>query len=58
MRLASRVAAAAGLLLTTAGALAHGGHGAAPLHWHATDTAGFVVVAVLGALAVWLSRGD
>jgi hypothetical protein len=39
-------------------AMAHPGHGAAPIHWHATDTAGFVLVAVLAALAVWLARGD
>ena len=26
-------------------------------HWHATDTWGFVVVAALAALAIWMSRG-
>jgi hypothetical protein len=40
-------------------ALAHGGHGAANAwHWHATDTSGFLMVAVLAGLAVWLSRGE
>jgi hypothetical protein len=46
-------------LLTTlaAGAHAHAGHGAVQdWHWHATDTAGFLMVAVLAGLALWLSR--
>ncbi len=38
-------------------ALAHDSHGMAPLHWHASDTWGFGVVAALAAAAVWLSRG-
>ena len=38
---------------------AHSGHGAATeWHWHASDTAGFVMVVVLAGLAIWLSRGD
>ena len=38
---------------------AHAGHGAAQeWHWHATDTSGFLMVAVLAALALWLSRGE
>ena len=37
---------------------AHAGHGAAPAwHWHATDTAGLLMVAVLAAIALWLARG-
>ena len=39
-------------------ALAHEGHGLSGSHWHATDTLGFVGVALLIALALWLSRGD
>ena len=36
---------------------AHAGHGAAlDWHWHATDTSGFLMVAVLAGLALWLSR--
>lgn len=35
--------------------LAHDGHGMAGSHWHATDTWGFVVLAVGLALVVWLS---
>jgi hypothetical protein len=39
-------------------ALAHGGHGAADWHWHASDTSGFLMVVVLASLALWLSRKD
>ena len=44
--------------LATLPAFAHPGHGAAEIHWHATDTAGFLFVAVLAGLAIWISRGD
>jgi hypothetical protein len=45
--------------LIAAPAFAHPGHGAVQeWHWHATDTSGFLMVVVLGALALWLSRGD
>ncbi|WP_374669511.1 hypothetical protein [Ramlibacter sp.] len=45
-------------LLVATGALAHDGHGAsAGGHWHATDTLGFVVLAVAVAAAIWLGRG-
>jgi len=38
-------------------AFAHEGHGApAPLHWHATDTFGLLLVGALAAIALWLSR--
>lgn len=53
----NRIAAAL-LAAPSLSALAHGGHGAATVHWHATDTAGFVLVAVLAGLALWLSRGE
>jgi hypothetical protein len=52
-RIATLLAAA-----TCLPAFAHGGHGATTSHWHATDTAGFVLVALLAGLALWLSRGD
>jgi hypothetical protein len=46
-------------LLFTLPALAHDGHGAlTPFHWHASDTAGFITIAVLAGLALWLSRGE
>ena len=51
-------ALAASLSALATGAHAHAGHGAAQdWHWHATDTSGFLMVAVLAALAIWLSRG-
>ena len=42
--------------LTALPALAHDGHGLFGSHWHATDALGFVAVAGLIALAVWLSK--
>jgi hypothetical protein len=54
-RIAPRLAGAAALLSSGA-AMAHDGHGLAGVHWHATDTWGFVCVALLAALAVWSSR--
>ena len=52
-------ALAAPLLTLAASVHAHPGHGASePWHWHATDTSGFLMVAVLAGLAIWLSRGD
>lgn len=41
----------------TGAAGANDGHGMTGSHWHATDAAGFAAVAVLLALAIWLSRG-
>jgi hypothetical protein len=55
MRLLSPALAVPLLALAT-GAQAHPGHGASgPWHWHATDTLGFVMVAVVAGLAIWLS---
>ena len=34
-------------------ALAHDGHGMAASHWHATDTLGFIVLAVAAGLVWW-----
>jgi hypothetical protein len=58
MPFAKQIAAAAALLATTAGALAHDGHGMEGGHWHATDASGFVLVVVLATLAILLSRGE
>ena len=41
----------------TSATWAHDGHGMQGSHWHATDVAGFAAVAVLVAVAIWLSRG-
>jgi hypothetical protein len=38
-------------------ALSHDGHALTGTHWHATDTWGFVAVAVALGAALWLSRG-
>jgi hypothetical protein len=58
MRLLPSVFAAFLFALAT-GAHAHPGHGAAAQwHWHATDTSGFLMIAVLAGLAIWLSRGE
>ena len=49
----------AALCALASAAHAHPGHGAVTeWHWHASDTAGFVMVGVLAGLAIWLSRGD
>ena len=54
-----RLLPAAAFTLLCAPAYAHPGHGAAhEWHWHASDTYGFLVVAALAGLAIWLSRGD
>jgi hypothetical protein len=37
-------------------ALAHDGHGAEALHWHATDTWGFMVTLALAGAALWFGR--
>ena len=49
------IASCAGLSVATA-VSAHEGHGLMGTHWHATDTLGFVAVAAMVAVAVWLSR--
>ena len=49
------IAVCAGGMGATA-AFAHDGHGLAGLHWHATDTWGFVAVTAMIAVAIWLSR--
>ncbi|MCW5656459.1 MAG: hypothetical protein KIT60_02040 [Burkholderiaceae bacterium] len=37
-------------------ALGHEGHGLGTHHWHATDTLGFVVLAVAVGVVAWLIR--
>ena len=56
MKQISRSPMLACLATCATGAWAHEGHGLAGSHWHASDTLGFVVVALLAAAAVWLSR--
>ena len=49
------IAACAGGTTVTA-AFSHDGHGLTGMHWHATDAWGFVAVAAMIAVAIWLSR--
>ncbi len=49
---------AATLACLATAAQAHPGHGAPTWHLHATDTSGFLMVAVLAGLALWLSREE
>jgi hypothetical protein len=58
MRFAKQFSAASTLLAASVGAWAHDGHGMAGSHWHATDIAGFALVAVLAGLAIFFSRGE
>ena len=48
-------------LAITAGvsaSFAHEGHAMAGTHWHATDAWGFVAIAGVIVVAIWLSGGD
>ena len=47
---------ALGLLFVSISALAHEGHGLFGSHWHSTDAMGFVGVAAVAGLAVWLLK--
>ena len=47
---------ALGSLWLSSLALAHEGHGLGAVHWHATDTLGFVVLGVIVAAALWAAR--
>ena len=42
--------------LATAPVFAHEGHGLVGSHWHATDALGFVGVAAVIGIAIWMSR--
>jgi hypothetical protein len=37
-------------------AFAHDGHGLSGAHWHATDTLGFVGLAAIVGVALWVTR--
>ena len=53
---ATKLIAACAFGMRPAAVFAHDGHGPAGTHWHATDVWGFVAVAAMVAVAVWLSR--
>jgi hypothetical protein len=50
--------AACALSTGASSVFAHEGHGLHGSHWHATDSFGFVALACLAAVAIWLSRKD
>lgn len=56
MTLTIRSLVATALASATFATQAHDGHGLFGSHWHATDALGFVGVAALIGLAVWMSR--
>lgn len=45
------------LYIRAGAAFSHENHGVPDVHWHATDVWGFVVLAGVVALGIWLSRG-
>ncbi len=52
----SRSLVAAALACPALASHAHDGHGLFGSHWHGTDALGFVAVAALAGLALWMSR--
>lgn len=57
-RFAFKIIAAYAIPTWGTAAFAHDGHALAGTHWHATDVWGFVAMAGVLALAIWLSRSD
>ncbi len=55
-KLTTRFIAVCGGMMGATAVFAHGGHGLTGMHWHATDAWGFVAVAAMVAVAIWLSR--
>jgi hypothetical protein len=51
-----RSAASLAAALGSSAAFAHDGHGLAGAHWHATDSWGWLALAVAIAAAVWTAR--
>jgi hypothetical protein len=56
--LTTKLIAAPALFYWSGGVLAHENHGLSGPHWHATDAWGFVALAAMVAVAIWLTRGD
>ena len=55
-KFAIRLIAASACTTWSTANFAHDGHGLNGIHWHATDAWGFVAVAGMIAVAVWLSK--
>ena len=56
MKLLTKSLLTTALVSSSLAAQAHEGHGLFGSHWHATDALGFVAVAALVGLAIWMSR--
>ena len=54
--IARQFIAAFALFTWATSAFSHDGHGFSGIHWHATDVWGFLAVAAMVAVAVWLSK--
>ena len=52
----TKLIAACACITWSTTSFAHDGHGLGGIHWHATDAWGFVAVAGMIAVAVWLSK--
>jgi uncharacterized membrane protein YkvI len=56
-KIAIKLIAAYAVFTPATSAFSHDGHGLTGSHWHVSDAWGFVALAMLVAVAVWLSRG-
>jgi uncharacterized membrane protein YqaE (UPF0057 family) len=56
-RIATKLIAVYAVFTPATAVFSHDGHGLTGSHWHVSDAWGFVALAVLVAVAVWLSRG-
>jgi hypothetical protein len=56
MKLLTKSLLTAAVVSSSLAAQAHEGHGLFGSHWHATDALGFVAVAALVVVAIWMSR--
>ena len=54
--IARQFIASCALFTWSTAAFSHDGHGLSGIHWHATDVWGFLAVAAMVAVAVWLSK--
>jgi hypothetical protein len=52
----TKLIAVCAVFMPATSAFSHEGHGFAGSHWHASDVASLASLAVLVAVAIWLSR--
>ena len=55
---ATHLIACCACLSWSTSAFSHDGDGLLGMHWHATDTLGFVAAVAMAAVAIWLSRNE